>query len=137
MERLPKICDTISGYIEAHKAEYLSYPYLNENPYSLLGRKLPQVAQEAGCETRTFMPKFGEINERRNQLHEVIRLSGINLIISDSDHPLLIKVASIQSARIQIYFIDNDVYFDEDINLKGKGCTFKLYLCLYFKRLTK
>ena len=74
------------------------YPYLNENPYSLLGRKLPQVAQEAGCETRTFMPKFGEINERRNQLHEVIRLSGMNLIIDDTDHPLIIKVASIQAA---------------------------------------
>ena len=83
------------------------YPYLNENPYSLLGRKLPQVAQEAGCETRTFMPKFGDINERRNQLHEVIRLSGMNIIISEADHPLLIKVASIQAARIQIYFIDS------------------------------
>ena len=57
------------------------------------------------------MPKFGDINERRNQLHEVIRLSGMNIIIAGSDHPLLIKVASIQSARIQIYFIDNDVYF--------------------------
>jgi starch synthase len=57
------------------------------------------------------MPKFGEINERRNQLHEVIRLSGMNLIIEDSDHPLLIKVASIQTARIQIYFIDNDDLF--------------------------
>lgn len=87
------------------------YPYLNENPYSLLGRKLPQVAQEAGCETRTFMPKFGEINERRNQLHEVIRLSGMNLIIDDTDHPLIIKVASIQAARIQVYFIDSDDYF--------------------------
>ena len=87
------------------------YPYLNENPYSILGRKLPQVAQEAGCETRTFMPKFGEINERRNQLHEVIRLSGMNLIIDDTDHPLIIKVASIQAARIQVYFIDSDDYF--------------------------
>lgn len=87
------------------------YPYLNESPYSMLGRKLPQAAQEAGCETRTFMPKFGEINERRNQLHEVIRLSGMNLIIDDTDHPLIIKVASIQSARIQVYFIDSDDYF--------------------------
>lgn len=87
------------------------YPYLNENPHSLLGRKLPQIAQETGCETRTFMPKFGEINERRNQLHEVIRLSGMNLIIDDTDHPLIIKVASIQAARIQVYFIDSDDYF--------------------------
>ena len=66
---------------------------------------------ENGCETRTFMPKFGEINERRNQLHEVIRLSGMNLIIDDTDHPLIIKVASIQAARMQVYFIDSDDYF--------------------------
>jgi starch synthase len=77
----------------------------------LLNRQLPEYFQGHGFETRTFMPKFGEINERRNQLHEVIRLSGMNLIIEDSDHPLLIKVASIQSARIQIYFIDNDDLF--------------------------
>jgi len=57
------------------------------------------------------MPKWGNINERRNQLHEVIRLSGMNLIIDDTDHPLIIKVASIQSARMQVYFIDNDDYF--------------------------
>lgn len=88
------------------------YPFLDtETPIRLRNRQLPEYFQAKGFETRTFMPKFGEINERRNQLHEVIRLSGINLIISDSDHPLLIKVASIQSARIQIYFIDNDVYF--------------------------
>lgn len=88
------------------------YPYLEkETPVRLLNRRLPQICQENGIETRTFMPKFGEINERRNQLHEVIRLSGLNLIINDADHPLLLKVASIQSARIQIYFIDNDDYF--------------------------
>ena len=87
-------------------------PYLaEETPIRLLNRQLPEYFQGHGCETRTFMPKFGEINERRNQLHEVIRLSGMNLIIEDSDHPLLIKVASIQSARIQIYFIDNDDLF--------------------------
>lgn len=74
-------------------------------------RRLPEYFQSHGFETRTFMPKFGEINERRNQLHEVIRLSGMNLIIEDSDHPLLIKVASIQQARIQIYFIDNEDLF--------------------------
>jgi len=87
-------------------------PYLaEETPIRLLNRQLPEYFQAHGYETRTFMPKFGEINERRNQLHEVIRLSGMNLIIEDSDHPLLIKVASIQSARIQIYFIDNDDLF--------------------------
>jgi len=87
-------------------------PYLaEETPIRLLNRQLPEYFQSHGFETRTFMPKFGEINERRNQLHEVIRLSGMNLIIEDSDHPLLIKVASIQSARIQIYFIDNDDLF--------------------------
>jgi starch synthase len=88
------------------------YPFLDqETPIRKLNRKLPEWFQSSGYETRTFMPKFGDINERRNQLHEVIRLSGINLIISETDHPLLIKVASIQSARIQIYFIDNDDYF--------------------------
>jgi len=88
------------------------YPYLaEENPIRLLNRQLPEYFQGHGYETRTFMPKFGEINERRNQLHEVIRLSGMNLIIEESDHPLLIKVASIQAARIQIYFIDNDDLF--------------------------
>ena len=88
------------------------YPYLaEETPIRLLNRQLPEYFQAHGYETRTFMPKFGEINERRNQLHEVIRLSGMNLIIEESDHPLLIKVASIQTARIQIYFIDNDDLF--------------------------
>ena len=84
------------------------YPYLEEETrVRMLNRRLPEYFQSHGYETRTFMPKFGEINERRNQLHEVIRLSGINLIINDTDHPLLIKVASIQSARLQIYFIDS------------------------------
>ena len=88
------------------------YPYIaEETPTRLLNRQLPEYFQGHGFETRTFMPKFGEINERRNQLHEAIRLSGMNLIIEDADHPLLIKVASIQSARIQIYFIDNDDLF--------------------------
>ena len=88
------------------------YPFLDqETPIRVLNRKLPEWFQSEKYETRTFMPKFGDINERRNQLHEVIRLSGINIIIADTDHPLLIKVASIQSARIQIYFIDNDDFF--------------------------
>ena len=86
-------------------------PYVPDSDMSLMGKALPQAIQEKGHEIRTFMPKWGNINERRGQLHEVIRLSGMNLIINDTDHPLIIKVASIQSARIQVYFIDNDDYF--------------------------
>ena len=78
-----------------------------------MGKALPQAMQEKGHEIRTFMPKWGNINERRGQLHEVIRLSGMNLIINDTDHPLIIKVASIQQARVQVYFIDNDDYFSK------------------------
>lgn len=86
-------------------------PYLPETEMANIGRYLPQGIQERGKEIRTFMPKYGNINERRNQLHEVIRLSGMNLIIDDTDHPLIIKVASIQAARMQVYFIDNEDYF--------------------------
>lgn len=87
------------------------FPYLPESDLANMGRFLPQAVQERGRETRTFMPKFGAINERRNQLHEVIRLSGMNIIIDDTDHPLIIKVASIQAARLQVYFIDNEDFF--------------------------
>ncbi|MGL5619651.1 MAG: glycogen/starch synthase, partial [Tannerellaceae bacterium] len=86
-------------------------PYLPETEISGISRNLPQGIQERGREIRTFMPKYGTINERRNQLHEVIRLSGMNLIIDDTDHPLIIKVASIQAARMQVYFIDNEDFF--------------------------
>ena len=86
-------------------------PYIPENEESSLCRNLSQAMQERGNEIRTFMPRYGCINERRNQLHEVIRLSGMNLIIDDTDHQLIIKVASIPAARIQVYFIDNDDYF--------------------------
>lgn len=86
-------------------------PYVPTSELATLGRELPQAMQESGHEIRTFMPKWGCINERRNQLHEVIRLSGMNLIIDDTDHPLIIKVASIQQARMQVYFIDNEDYF--------------------------
>ena len=86
-------------------------PYLPETENSRLCRALTQAMQERGNEIRTFMPRYGCINERRHQLHEVIRLSGMNLIIDDNDHQLIIKVASIPSARVQIYFIDNDDYF--------------------------
>lgn len=86
-------------------------PYLPETEISRVSRKLPQHIQELKNEVRLFMPRYGLINERRNQLHEVIRLSGINMIINDKDHPLIIKVASIPSARMQVYFIDNDDFF--------------------------
>lgn len=88
-------------------------PYVPESEMSLLGKQLPQAMQERGYEIRTFMPKWGTINERRGQLHEVIRLSGMNLIIDDTDHPLIIKVASIPVSRIQVYFIDNEDYFQK------------------------
>lgn len=87
-------------------------PYLPSSPMSEYCNHLPRKIQDAGYEVRLFTPKYGNINERRNQLHEVIRLSGMNLIIDDTDHPLVIKVATLQSSRTQVYFIDNDDYFD-------------------------
>jgi len=99
-------------------------PYLSENEMSHIGRYLPQGIQEKGREIRTFMPRYGNINERRNQLHEVIRLSGMNLIIDDTDHPLIIKVASIQSARMQVYFIDNEDYFQRKATMQDSGGAF-------------
>lgn len=86
-------------------------PYLPSGPLSDMSRIIPQGIQEKGYEVRTFMPKYGMINERRNQLHEVIRLSGMNIVIDDSDHPLIIKVATLQPSRMQVYFIDNEDYF--------------------------
>ncbi len=97
------------------------YPYLDETPISNISRYLPQAIQEKGKEIRAFMPKYGNINERRNQLHEVIRLSGMNLIIDDTDHSLIIKVASIQAARMQVYFIDNEDYFQNRETLVDKN----------------
>jgi len=98
-------------------------PFLPETEISKVTRHLPQGIHEGGKEIRTFMPKYGCINERRHQLHEVIRLSGMNLIIDDTDHPLIIKVASIPTARLQVYFIDNEEYFQRKAVLtddKGK-----------------
>ncbi len=99
-------------------------PYLPETHISKIGRFLPQRTQESGKEIRTFMPRYGLVNERRNQLHEVIRLSGMNLIIDDIDHPLIIKVASIQQARMQVYFIDNDDYFKRKFLFRDKNEVF-------------
>lgn len=86
-------------------------PYLPETPQSVMGRDLPQAVQGKGAQVRTFMPQYGYINERRNQLHEVIRISGKNIVIDDTDHPLIIKVATLQPARMQVYFIYNEDYF--------------------------
>ena len=90
-------------------------PYLPASKLAKSCENLPQQIQEAGYEVRTFMPKYGCINERRNQLHEVIRLSGVNVIIDDTDHPLVIKVATLQPARLQVYFIFNDDYFSKNV----------------------
>ena len=87
------------------------YPYLPESPMASIGRYLPQGIQDRKKEIRSFMPRYGCVNERKNQLHEVIRLSGMNIITGDVDRPLVIKVASISSARMQVYFIDNEDYF--------------------------
>lgn len=86
-------------------------PYLPETELSSTAFNVARHAHAKGVQTRIFMPRFGVINERRHQLHEVIRLSGMNLIINDMDMPLIIKVASIPKERMQVYFIDNDEYF--------------------------
>ena len=101
-------------------------PFLIESEISSLVRKVAQGVHEADKEIRIFMPRFGVINERRHQLHEVIRLSGMNLIVNDYDHPLIIKVASIPQIRIQVYFIDNEEYFKKKFLFKdAKGKYFK------------
>ncbi|MEI8203382.1 MAG: glycogen/starch synthase [Bacteroidota bacterium] len=99
-------------------------PYMADSHISEIGRYLPQGIQERCMEIRTFMPRYGNINERRNQLHEVIRLSGMNLIINENDHPLIIKVASIQTARLQTYFIDNEDYFQRKFEFRDKNGVF-------------
>ncbi len=86
-------------------------PYLPENDISKSAFEYSKAVHSKGGQTRIFMPRFGVINERRHQLHEVIRLSGINLVVNDMDMPLIIKVASIPKERMQVYFIDNDEYF--------------------------
>ncbi len=101
-------------------------PYLPETEVSSMSFEAPRMVNKQGGQIRIFMPRYGNINERRHQLHEVIRLSGINLVVNDLDMPLIIKVASIPKERIQVYFIDNDDYFkrkatltDEDGKLFG------------------
>ena len=111
-------------------------PYLPDTYMSEVGLNLPKNSIELGNETRVFLPKFGVIKEKANNLHEVIRLSGMNLILDDFDHQLIIKVASIQSARMQIYFIDNDEYFprrimfhDEDGNFLENNEERMIFYC--------
>ncbi|MCX7696326.1 MAG: glycogen/starch synthase [Bacteroidales bacterium] len=99
-------------------------PYMRESQMAIISRYLPQGTQEKGKEIRTFMPRFGLINERRHQLHEVIRLSGINIIINETDHPLIIKVASIQQARMQVYFIDSEDFFKRKFYLHDENNKF-------------
>lgn len=99
-------------------------PYMVHSKPGQLTRELAGRLQQSGGEVRIFMPRYGAINERRNQLHEVIRLSGINIPIADADHPLIIKVSSLQPQRIQVYFIDNDDYFersDDDADDMGSN----------------
>ena len=126
--------------MEKKKILYISQeitPYLPESEMSEIARYLPQGVQEKGREIRTFMPRYGCVNERRNQLHEVIRLSGMNLVIDDTDHPLIIKVASIQAARMQVYFIDNEDYFHRKqvvANSKGEEFSDNDERALFFAR---
>ena len=92
-------------------------PYLPETEASSMSYFAPKMVNDRGGQIRIFMPRFGNINERRHQLHEVIRLSGMNLIINDLDMPLIIKVASIPKERMQVYFIDNEDYFKRKATL--------------------
>ena len=96
-------------------------PYLPENEISSMSFEIPKMVSKQGGQIRIFMPKYGNINERRHQLHEVIRLSGLNLVVNDLDMPLIIKVASIPKERIQVYFIDNEEYFNRKATFKDSG----------------
>lgn len=86
-------------------------PYTTLSEISNIVRKLPEYAQNNQMEIRVLMPRYGTINERRHRLHEVVRLSGMNIIVDDTDFPLIIKVASIPNARMQVYFLDNEDFF--------------------------
>ena len=114
-------------------------PYLPPENISSLGKEVATGIHKRGYEVRTFTPKWGGINERRNQLHEVIRLSGLNVTIDDNDHPLLLKVASLHPTRTQVYFIDNDDFFqklDSDIDEVGSNRPDNDKRILFFTRST-
>ncbi len=110
-------------------------------PYTILGeistmmKSLPKKVQESGYEIRVLMPKFGTINERRHKLHEVVRLSGMNIIVDDDDFPLIIKVASYPGARMQVYFLDNEEFFSRKhvfTDAKGKEFDDNLERMVFF-----
>lgn len=112
-------------------------PYLPATPNGVLARELMCAMHGKVCEARTFMPRYGTINERRNKLHEVIRLSGANISIADSDHPLILKVASLPPSRIQVYFIDNDDFFekeDTDIDPVGSNRPDNAWRMMFYAR---
>ena len=111
-------------------------PYTALSEISEIARKLPQFVQENGMEIRVLMPRFGTINERRHRLHEVVRLSGMNIIVDDDDFPLIIKVASLPEARMQVYFLDNEDFFqrkaifkDEDDKLFEDNADRMIFFC--------
>ncbi|MDP5120461.1 MAG: glycogen/starch synthase [Spirosomaceae bacterium] len=99
-------------------------PFLELTEIAKLIKKLPQSMQERGMEVRILMPKFGTINERKNRLHEVVRLSGINITVGDEEKPLIIKVASISAAKLQVYFLDNEDYFNRKSVFSNKKGVF-------------
>jgi starch synthase len=112
------------NHMEDKRILYVSsevVPYLAENEVSVMSYDVPKMINDQGGQIRIFMPRYGNINERRHQLHEVIRLSGMNLVINDLDMPLIIKVASIPKERIQVYFIDNDEYFKRKSTFTDEG----------------
>jgi len=132
-------CKLLIYRMEKKKILYISQeicPYMNQSSMGDLSGALPQIMQESGRDIRIFLPRFGTVNERRHQLHEVIRLSGMNLIIDDFDHQLIIKVASIQQQRMQVYFIDNEEYFprrqmfhDHEGNFLGNNDERMIFYC--------
>ncbi len=99
-------------------------PYTPETTIANTVRNLPQYIQENGNEVRMFMPRYGIINERRHQLHEVIRLSGMNVVVNETDHPVIVKVASLPQAKMQVYFIDNEEYFHRKSVFHGENDEF-------------
>ena len=132
-------CEPLIYRMEKKKVLYISQeicPYMNQSNMGDLCGALPQLMQESGRDIRIFLPRFGTVNERRHQLHEVIRLSGMNLIIDDFDHQLIIKVASIQEQRMQVYFIDNEEFFprrqmfhDHEGNFMGNNDERMIFYC--------
>jgi len=111
-------------------------PFLQTSEVADFVRKLPQAMQEKGMEIRILVPRFGLINERKNRLHEVVRLSGINIAVGEEEKPLVIKVASIPNAKLQVYFIDNEdyfhrksVFFDKEDNFYADNDERAIFFC--------